>query len=299
MKHIPVLLKKSIEALNIKEDGIYLDLTLGRAGHSQEILKKLTTGHLYCFDKDQQAIDESQPILAKISPNFTLIKSDFQNFDLELAKLNIFKVDGILADLGVSSPQLDDFSRGFSYSKDSYLDMRMDQTQKLDAHYIVNNYSEAAIKKLLQFNADVKLARQVAKAICNNRPIDTTLQLSTIIKNTYPAYLLRQKNPLKAVFQAIRIEVNGELESLQVMLSKVDKILNKNGILAIISFHSIEDKMIKTFFNSLKLETSTYKLPIQMQENYKIKKIIVSDQEKNTNYRSRSATLRTLQKLID
>ncbi|MBU4691356.1 16S rRNA (cytosine(1402)-N(4))-methyltransferase RsmH [Mycoplasma zalophi] len=299
MKHIPVLLKKSIDALDIKEDGIYVDLTLGRAGHSQEILKKLSTGHLYCFDKDQQAIDESKPLLEKISPNFTLIKSDFRNFDEELAKLNILKVDGILADLGVSSPQLDDFTRGFSYSKDSRLDMRMDKEQELDAHYIVNNYEEQTLKHLLQNNADVKLAWKVAKAICDNRPIDTTLQLSNIIKNAYPAYLLRQKNPLKAVFQAIRIEVNGELESLKIMLSKVEKMLNKNGILAIISFHSIEDKVIKTFFNSLKLEVSTYKLPIQMQENYKMKKIIVSDQEKDDNYRSRSAILRTLQKLID
>nr|WP_308699418.1 16S rRNA (cytosine(1402)-N(4))-methyltransferase RsmH [[Mycoplasma] gypis] len=294
---MPVLLKESIEALNIKPDGIYVDLTLGRAGHSKEILKKLTKGHLYCFDKDQQAIDESYEILQKISPNFTLIKSDFGQMASELEKRGVTRVDGILADLGISSPQIDDAERGFSYSKDAKLDMRMDKSQEISAFDIVNKTSEAQLLRILQKNADVKLANKVAKAICNNRLINTTLELCEVIKNAYPAAILRQKNPYRAIFQAIRIEVNNEFESIKQMLPQATKILSQNGRLAIISFHSLEDRIIKKFFTSLKINSDTYKLPVQIDEKYRFKKVVVTEAEAEQNYRSRSATLRILEKL--
>ncbi|QJG67282.1 16S rRNA (cytosine(1402)-N(4))-methyltransferase RsmH [Mycoplasma phocoenae] len=295
--HIPVLLNESIDALEIKQDGIYVDLTLGRAGHSSKILEKLTNGHLYCFDKDMSAIETGRQRLQKINNNFTIIKSDFRYLTDELAEHNVYSVDGILADLGVSSPQLDDAERGFSYSKEAKLDMRMDRDQDFTAYDVVNNYSLEQLNRIFINNADVKLAKRVAKAIVDNRPINTTLELTEVIKNAYPAAILRQKNPCRAIYQAIRIEVNNEFESLQEMLQKSLNLLKVNGKLAIITFHSIEDRIVKNFFKSLRLESETYKLPVQIDEPYKFKKITVSNTEKETNYRARSATLRVLTKL--
>ncbi|MCU4706463.1 16S rRNA (cytosine(1402)-N(4))-methyltransferase RsmH [Mycoplasma sp. CSL7503-lung] len=296
-EHYPVLLKETISSLNIKPDGIYVDLTLGMGGHSSEILKHLTTGHLYSFDKDSFAIEKSYERLSKISNNFTLIKSDFKDIKSKLEELNIYKVDGIIADLGISSPQIDNKERGFSYNKDAQLDMRMDQDQELDAKYIVNQYSQSDLENILWKYADVKLSKRVAKAIVDNRPISGTLELVEVIKSAYPAALLRQKNPAKAVFQAIRIEVNNELSSLETMLSDAIKLLKPNSTLSIITFHSIEDRIVKNFFKSLTISKIPSKLPIMEVKEYQTKQISPSKSEIEENRRSKSAKLRIITKI--
>ncbi|WP_373436163.1 16S rRNA (cytosine(1402)-N(4))-methyltransferase RsmH [Metamycoplasma equirhinis] len=297
-KHIPVLLNEVIESLQIKPNGIYVDLTLGRAGHSQEILKKLENGKLICFDKDIEAINESKTKLAKINCNFILIKNDFRNLKSELEKLGINKVSGIIADLGVSSPQLDNKNRGFSYSQDANLDMRMDLDNKLTAAEIINNYSEIEIEKILYQNADVKLAKLIAKAIVKSRPINTTFELSELLKNTLPAKIVREKNPSKAVFQAFRIAVNDELGALEEMLNQIPNLLEVNGKLAIITFHSKEDAIVKKYFQNLNYHDPLLdKLPIQVNKKWRQKTIFPSDNEKQINKRSRSAKLRVITRL--
>ncbi|TPD97815.1 16S rRNA (cytosine(1402)-N(4))-methyltransferase RsmH [Metamycoplasma equirhinis] len=297
-KHIPVLLNEVIESLQIKPNGIYVDLTLGRAGHSQEILKKLENGKLICFDKDIEAINESKTKLAKINCNFILIKNDFRNLKSELEKLDINKVSGIIADLGVSSPQLDNKNRGFSYSQDANLDMRMDLDNKLTAAEIINNYSEVEIEKILYQNADVKLAKLIAKAIVKSRPINTTFELNELLKNTLPAKIVREKNPSKAVFQAFRIAVNDELGALEEMLNQIPELLEVNGKLAIITFHSKEDAIVKKYFQNLNYHDPLLdKLPIQVNKKWRQKTIFPSDNEKQINKRSRSAKLRVITRL--
>ncbi|WP_373440232.1 16S rRNA (cytosine(1402)-N(4))-methyltransferase RsmH [Metamycoplasma equirhinis] len=297
-KHIPVLLNEVIESLQIKPNGIYVDLTLGRAGHSQEILKKLENGKLICFDKDIEAINESKTKLAKINCNFILIKNDFRNLKSELEKLGINKVSGIIADLGVSSPQLDNKNRGFSYSQDANLDMRMDLDNKLTAAEIINNYSEIEIEKILYQNADVKLAKLIAKAIVKSRPINTTFELNELLKNTLPAKIVREKNPSKAVFQAFRIAVNDELGALREMLNQIPNLLEVNGKLAIITFHSKEDAIVKKYFQNLNYHDPLLdKLPIQVNKKWRQKTIFPSENEKQINKRSRSAKLRVITRL--
>ncbi|MBD3899159.1 16S rRNA (cytosine(1402)-N(4))-methyltransferase RsmH [Mycoplasma hominis] len=300
MEHIPVLLNEVIEQLSIKSDGIYVDLTLGRGGHSQEILKRLTTGKLICFDKDIQAINESREKLIKISQNFILIKSDFRNITCELKKLNIDKVDGILADLGVSSPQLDDPNRGFSYSINSDLDMRMDLDNTLTAKEIINNATEKEIIDILQSNADVKLSNLIAKAIVKNRPISDSFTLNQIIKDSLPAKIVRQKNPSKAVFQAFRIAVNDELNALSEMLSQLPNLLKKDGKIAIITFHSKEDVIVKKFYQNLNyFDPKLKKILIVETHKWHQKVIFPSSKEEEINKRSRSAKLRVITKLMD
>ncbi|WP_322901686.1 16S rRNA (cytosine(1402)-N(4))-methyltransferase RsmH [Mycoplasmopsis felis] len=297
--HYSVMLNETIDSLNIKEDGIYVDLTLGMGGHSEQILKRLKTGHLYAFDKDDFALNYSKNRLSKISNNFTLIKSDFRYFKEKLNNLNVLKVDGIIADLGVSSPQLDTPERGFSYNKDSVLDMRMDQTQQLTAYDIVNNYSVEKLVNIFKIHADVKLPKLVAKAIVLNRPINTTLELVDIIKNTYPSAILRQKHPAKTIFQAIRIEVNDELNSLKEMLDNALSLLNKNGTLSIITFHSIEDRIVSRYLKEISKSDIPSKMPIQDNKIFLTKKIPPSDFEVSQNRRSKSAKLRILKKLSE
>ncbi|WP_203276911.1 16S rRNA (cytosine(1402)-N(4))-methyltransferase RsmH [Metamycoplasma hominis] len=300
MEHIPVLLNEVIEQLSIKPDGVYVDLTLGRGGHSQEILKRLTTGKLICFDKDIQAINESREKLIKISQNFILIKSDFRNITCELKKLNIDKVDGILADLGVSSPQLDDPNRGFSYSINSDLDMRMDLDNTLTAKEIINNATEKEIIDILQSNADVKLSNLIAKAIVKNRPISDSFTLNQIIKDSLPAKIVRQKNPSKAVFQAFRIAVNDELNALSEMLSQLPNLLKKDGKIAIITFHSKEDVIVKKFYQNLNyFDPKLKKILIVETHKWHQKVIFPSSKEEEINKRSRSAKLRIITKLMD
>ena len=305
-KHIPVLLNETIEGLNINKDGIYLDLTLGRAGHSSEILKRLSSkGLLIGVDQDQQAIDESKKRLEKISSNFVLVKNNFVNVDEILESLKIDKVDGILMDLGVSSPQFDDINRGFSYRFDSRLDMRMDQNHKLTAHEVVNTYSEAELKKIFYEYGEDKYSASVARNIVKereNHPIDTTFQLVDIIKRSKPAKELKKTgHPAKQIFQALRIEVNDELNVLKEALEKVTKHLNSKGRLAVITFHSLEDKIVKKLFKDLTVvEGNRNNFPIKEEEKEFIlitrKGIKPSESELENNHRSASSTLRIIEK---
>ncbi|ADE19559.1 16S rRNA (cytosine(1402)-N(4))-methyltransferase RsmH [Mycoplasma crocodyli] len=296
--HYSVLLNETIDSLNIKPDGIYIDLTLGMGGHSTKILEKLKSGLLIAFDKDKYALEISQKRLSQISDKFILVNSDYSKLKSELFKLNINKVDGIIADLGISSPQVDDANRGFSYNKDARLDMRMDTNQEIDAHYIVNNYSCEQLVDIFLKYADVKLAKQVAKVIEKNRPINNTLELVEIIKSAYPAAILRAKNPAKAVFQALRIEVNNELDSLKTMLDDAIELLKENSSLSIITFHSIEDRLVKHKFTELCSSKMPAKMPINEIKYFSTKQIKPSAKELLENKRSRSAKLRILTKLI-
>lgn len=295
--HIPVMFNEVIDSLNIKEDGIYVDLTLGRAGHAEGILKHIKNGKLVAFDKDKIAIEKSQSRLSKVSNNFILIHSDFKNLKNELAKIGINHVDGIIADLGVSSPQLDNQDRGFSYSQDCFLDMRMDQEQSLKAWDIVNSWNEEQLITIFVNYADVKMPKRIANAIIKNRPINTTFELIDVIKSCLPAKIIRQKNPAKTVFQAIRMAVNNELESLDAILKDSIEMLNQNGVLAIITFHSIEDRIVKKFFGNLVKSKLDYKIPIQEEKEYLVKSIYPTNKEVEENKRSRSAKLRILKKI--
>lgn len=304
-KHIPVLLDETIEGLNVKPDGIYVDGTLGRGGHSSEVLKKLTTGHLYCFDQDIQAINESKPRLEQISNKFTLINNNFKNMKEELNKLGIEKVDGIMFDLGVSSAQFDEQNRGFSYRFDARLDMRMNQQATLSAYDVVNNYSLQELTKIIRDYGEDKFAYQIAKEIVKSReikPIETTFELVDVIKKALPNKVLSKVgHPAKQTFQAIRIEVNDELNVLKEALKSTVSLLKSKGRMCVITFNSLEDRIVKDFFNSLAKEVqSSRRLPVQQIElDYSLvnrKVIIATDEELEKNNRAKSAKLRILER---
>ena len=305
-KHIPVLLNEVISSLNIKKDGIYVDLTLGRGGHSEAILSHLSSkGRLIGVDQDETAIKESEERLKKNYSNFTLVRSNFCYIDEILNKLGINKVDGILMDLGVSSPQFDDESRGFSYNYDSPLDMRMDQRNTLTAKDIVNTYSLKELNDIFQNYGEDKYSYSIAKNIVKEReksPIETTFQLVDIIKRSKPAKELKKPgHPAKQIFQALRIAVNDELRVLEETLYKATALLAKEGRLSVITFHSGEDKIVKKIFKELTVvEGNRYDLPIKNEEkefvlvNHKV--IVPSNEEVINNHRSISAKLRTIMK---
>lgn len=296
--HKPVLLKDVIENLEINPEGIYVDLTLGYAGHSSEILKKLSSkGKLIGFDQDSFAIEKSRQRLSQISDNFVLINDNFVNFKVYLDKMNISFVDGFLLDLGVSSVQLDFAHRGFSYSKLGPLDMRMNLDQPLKADDIVNGYDQESLCKIFIENADVKLAKQVAKGIVNNRPIKDTLELVEVIRSSLPAALVRKKNPAKAVFQAIRIAVNDELIVLKKFLAQSLDFLKKDSKMLIITFHSIEDRIVKDFFKRQVKNKHDRRLPIMDQKDYQVKTIKPTEEEIAQNRRAKSSKLRIIKKL--
>lgn len=305
-KHVSVLLNESIEALDIKENGIYVDMTCGGAGHSSKILEKLTTGHLYSFDQDDYALTRSDERLKKISHNYTLIKSNFRNLKNKLNEYGVYKVDGILYDLGVSSFQLDMKERGFSYNEDAPLDMRMDQSQNLTAADIVNKYSYNDLVRILFSYGDEPNAKKIANAICKAREektINTTFELVEIIKKALPQKVLKQKgHPAKLTFQALRIEVNDELKALQESLKQAIELLNVNGRIAVITFQPEEDKIVKHIFK----EVSTNNLPLDLplanipEPDFVIinkKPILPSEEELADNHRSHSAKLRILRKI--
>ena len=308
-KHVSVLLKEAIENLSIKEDGIYVDLTLGRAGHSSEILKRLTTGKLIAFDKDEQAIIESQSKLEAISENFEIVREDFRNFKDVLLKKNITHVDGILVDLGVSSPQFDEDERGFSYKGSARLDMRMDTRQSFSAYDVVNMYSLNDLARVFRSYGEDKYSYQIAKRIVEIReshPIETTDQLVDIIKEVKPQRELQKKgHPAKQIFQALRIEVNDELGALQEMLSRALDTLNVFGRMVVITFHSLEDRIVKNAFAAVsKIEGSrhnVFALPSAEDEpKYRLvnnKVIVPSEQEMNDNPRSKSAKMRVIERM--
>lgn len=306
--HVTVLLNEAVEGLNVKSDGIYVDCTLGGAGHSSLILKQLTTGHLYCFDQDENAIQAARQRLETIGNQFTIIQSNFKNIKAELNQRGVEHVDGILFDLGVSSPQFDNAERGFSYNYDARLDMRMDQSSSLDAHEIVNHYSYEQLVEILYKYADEKFAKQIARRIEKEReiqPIDTTFQLVEIVKSAIPAYARRKGgHPAKRTFQALRIAVNDELNVFDIALKGALDLLNINGRIAVITFHSLEDKICKYTFNEVsKLKDVPKGLPVipeEMQPKFKLinkKPIIATEEELNENHRSHSAKLRVIERV--
>ncbi len=306
--HVTVLLNEAVEGLNVKSDGIYVDCTLGGAGHSSLILKQLTTGHLYCFDQDENAIQAARQRLETIGNQFTIIQSNFKNIKAELNQRGVEHVDGILFDLGVSSPQFDNAERGFSYNYDARLDMRMDQSSSLDAHEIVNHYSYEQLVEILYKYADEKFAKQIARRIEKEReiqPIDTTFQLVEIVKSAIPAYARRKGgHPAKRTFQALRIAVNDELNVFDIALKDALDLLNIDGRIAVITFHSLEDKICKYTFNEVsKLKDVPKGLPVipeEMQPKFKLinkKPIIATKEELNENHRSHSAKLRVIERV--
>ena len=306
--HVTVLLNEAVEGLNVKSDGIYVDCTLGGAGHSSLILKQLTTGHLYCFDQDENAIQAARQRLESIGNQFTIIQSNFKNIKAELNQRGVEHVDGILFDLGVSSPQFDNAERGFSYNYDARLDMRMDQSSSLDAHEIVNHYSYEQLVEILYKYADEKFAKQIARRIEKEREIqtiDTTFQLVEIVKSAIPAYARRKGgHPAKRTFQALRIAVNDELNVFDIALKDALDLLNINGRIAVITFHSLEDKICKYTFNDVsKLKDVPKGLPVipeEMQPKFKLinkKPIIATEEELNENHRSHSAKLRVIERV--
>ena len=305
MKHISVLLEECIEGLNIKEDGIYVDATLGGGGHSSEILKRLTTGHLYCFDQDDFAIDKARARLSEIGSNFTIIKSNFVNLKEELAKLNISHIDGIIYDLGVSSFQFDDPERGFSYKYDAYLDMRMDQSASLTAHDIVNTYSLDEISKIISKYGEDPFAYKIAKKIVearNIKPINTTFELVDVIKSALPQKILNKKgHPAKQTFQALRIAVNDELQVFEKSVLQAIDITNIGGRIVVITFHSLEDRICKHTFKEFSEIKVPKNLPVVINELAPLKlitksPILPSEEELKFNNRAHSAKLRIAEK---
>ena len=253
--HVPVLLHECLDALAIRPEGIYVDGTLGRAGHSLEIVKRLTTGRLIGIDRDETAIAAAQERLADYADRVTLVHSNFDRIGDILAELHIDGADGMLFDLGVSSPQLDDAERGFSYMHDAPLDMRMDRSAYLTAREVVNGWSYEELRRILFEYGEERYAPAIARRIVQTReqrPIETTLELVEVIKSAMPPAALREKqHPAKRSFQAIRIAVNGELDALPPMLVSATEHLNPGGRLAVISFHSLEDRIIKKTMQEL------------------------------------------------
>ncbi len=303
--HVSVLLNESIENLNIKEDGIYVDCTLGFAGHSKEILRRIKKGKLFAFDQDGEAISYSKKILDQTNGNYEIINSNFVNIKSELNKRGIEKVDGILFDLGVSSVQLDVAERGFSYHKDAKLDMRMDVNNKVSAYDVVNNYSKEDLIRIFYEYGEEKYAKSIATAIVNerqNKKIESTLELAEIIKSSVPEKYKRNSHPARKVFQAIRIEVNKELEVFENALNDAIEMLNVGGRICVITFHSLEDRICKLKFKKESEINSFYKGLPEIPDEYKpklklVKKIKPSKEELEDNNRSRSAILRVAEKL--
>ena len=307
--HIPVLLNETIEGLNVKPDGIYVDLTLGRGGHSKEVLKRLKTGRLISFDKDETAIEESKTNLAEFSEKFTGIHDDFRTFRKDLDDLGIDKIDGIMADLGVSSPQFDDISRGFSYKDDARLDMRMDRRQKFSAYELVNTYPLAELTRVFREYGEDKFSYQIAKKIIEKRaekPIETTSELVDIIKSVKPQKeLMKKGHPAKQIFQAIRIEVNDELGALKIALKDALASLKIGGRACFITFHSLEDRLVKNTFNDVSKVEGTrhnvFALPTEKDlPDFKLvnnKVIIANENELENNPRSKSAKLRIIERV--
>ena len=305
--HKPVLLEECLDALAIRPDGIYLDGTLGRAGHSLEILRRLTTGRLIGIDRDMTAIEAARERLAAFSDRVTLVHSNFSELGAVLQQLDVDGIDGMLFDLGVSSPQLDEAQRGFSYMQDAPLDMRMDATATLDAYEVVNTWSGEELKRILRDYGEERYAAQIARAIVRAReqnPVATTLELVEVIRSAMPAAALREKqHPAKRSFQAIRIAVNGELDALPPMLEAATKGLRPGGRLAVITFHSLEDRIVKQTMRQLATGcTCPSEFPVCVCGNkpklelVSRKPIVSGAAELEENPRARSAKLRVAQR---
>lgn len=307
MKHKSVLLNESVEGLNINKNGIYVDATLGFGGHSLEILKRIDKGFLYSFDQDKEAIEYSKERLADYK-NFKIINSNFVNIKECLLKEGINKVDGILFDIGVSSMQLDEDYRGFSYHNEARLDMRMNTDSEFSAYELVNNYDYANLVRVLRDYGEEKYATSIARNIIKsreNKAIETTTELVEIIKRSMPMRELRDGHPARKSFQAIRIEVNHELEVLETGLEQAIDLLAIGGRICIITFHSLEDRIVKNIFKKYsEVDSKFAKLPYIPEEympRLKIisKGIVPSERELDDNNRARSARLRIVQKIKD
>ncbi len=303
--HTPVLLNEVISLLDIKPDGIYLDLTLGRAGHASEILSRLSTGYLIGIDQDIEAIKASEKRLNEISDRFTLVKSNFREIDAILKDLRIEDVDGVIMDLGVSSNQFDESSRGFSYREEAKLDMRMDEDNPLTAQIVVNTYPLERLIKIFKEYGEDKYSTAIAKNIVKAKSlkeIETTSELVEIIKKSKPSReLSKPGHPAKQIFQALRIEVNDELNALQETLNKVLPMLKHGGRLAVISFQSLEDRIVKhTFKKYAVVEGDRINGPVTIKSpEYRLintKVIIPSEEEIKTNPRAKSAKLRVIER---
>lgn len=307
MKHKSVLLSESIENLNIKVDGVYVDATLGFGGHSLEILKRIKKGFLFAFDQDSEAIKYSAERLKEYH-NFKIIKSNFSNIKECLEKENINKVDGILFDIGVSSMQLDEDYRGFSYHNDAKLDMRMDTDSEFSAYELVNNYDYNNLVRVLRDYGEEKYATSIAKNIIKareNKNIETTLELVDIIKRSMPMKAQRDSHPARKTFQAIRIEVNHELDVLESALEQAIDLLDVGGRLCVITFHSLEDRIVKNIFRKYSEVNHEFSklpyIPDKYLPKIKIinKGIVPSEEELKENNRARSSRLRVIEKIKD
>ena len=309
MEHESVLLPETIELLDVKPEGIYVDATLGRGGHTRALAEKLTAGHLYSFDKDAEAIAESQENLADLADRITLIHADFRDLRQELEARGVAAVDGVMMDLGVSSPQFDDPERGFSYRFDARLDMRMDQEQKLTAYDVINTYGEGELASVFRRYGEERYAGPIARTIVRQRekaPVETTFQLVELIRSALPAKVLNKKgHPAKQVFQALRIEVNDELGALEEGLQQACSILKPGGRCAVITFHSLEDRIVKTIFKEL--TTAPFvepRLPVKASQMEQAsftavtrKPVTAGSEELARNRRAHSAKLRAVERI--
>lgn len=298
--HISVLLNESIKYLNLKEDSVVVDCTLGYGGHSKAILKKIPKGFLYAFDQDKTAIISAEKKLLEVSNNFKIINRNF-----EFLKEEVSEADGILFDLGVSSPQLDDADRGFSFHKDAPLDMRMDRNIKISAYDVVNDYPYDKLVYIFYKYGEEKYATSIAKGIIKYREdkkIETTLELTEIIKNNVPYKYRNVSHPARKVFQAIRIEVNRELEVFEKALYEALDLIKVGGRICVITFHSLEDRLCKKIFNEVSMIPKELRnapiIPNEYMPKYKvIANISPSEEEINNNFRARSARLRVLERV--
>ncbi len=306
--HYSVLLNESIDGLNIKPDGVYFDLTLGGGGHSEQIARRLTSGRLICFDADNDAIEASKKRLAPYADKITFVHSNFRYIGSYIEENEIDRIDGAVADLGVSSYQLDCAERGFSYMADAPLDMRMDVKAPLSAYDIVNSYSEADLKRIIFAYGEENYAPQIARGIVRRReekPIETTLELAQLIKDSMPAKAkIGGHHPAKKTFQAIRIQVNGELDSIPLALNALIKYMSPGGRISVITFHSLEDRIVKNVFSDAATGcTCPPNFPVCVCGNKPKIKVITkkpllpSEQELEENPRSRSAKLRIAEKI--
>ena len=306
MKHYSVLKKEAIDGLQIKEDEIYVDATLGYAGDASEILKRIKRGKLFAFDRDEEALKYSDEVLQKLGNSYTLIHSDFVHMKEKLQELEIDKVDGILFDLGVSSPQLDE-NRGFSFMRDETLDMRMDRSSHITAQNIVNEYSYEKLKNIFYQYGEEKQSALIAKKIVEvrkNKQIKTTKELCDIICTAVGAKYYYKTHPERNIFQAIRIEVNEELTDLEKVLPDAISLLKPKGRLVVITFHSLEDRIVKQIFKKYsevdKMVKGLPDIPLEYQPLIKLinkKPILPSEEELKENTRSASAKLRIVERI--
>lgn len=307
MKHYPVLLEEAILGLDLKEDGVYVDATVGYAGHSSKILEKVKRGFLFAFDQDDNAIKYSEERLKNIGSNFKMIHQNFASMKEELVKENVSEVDGILFDLGVSSPQIDDADRGFSFMKDAPLDMRMDQDNKLSAKEVVNTYSLEELTHIFYTYGEERLSKTIAKKIVDVRakkPIETTMELVSIIESAVGAKYFYKEHPERKIFQSIRIEVNRELKVIEDVLPDAISMLKKGGRIAVITFHSLEDRVVKGIFKNYSEVNELVRGLPEIPEEYKPmirlvnkKPILPGTREIDENARSKSAKLRIIERI--